>query len=229
MCGRYHLVASVDRLIEEFSVTRSILRLDTFQLRYNIAPGQFVPIIRELDQERELVVAKWGLVPHWSKEPRLKYSTINARAETVAEKPVYRTPFKTRRCIVPATGFYEWKACADHKTPYNIQAQDGHTLAFAGLWDHWGTCLENAFDSFSIIVTAANESITPIHDRMPVILSAVDYSAWLDPSNTDTNRLGALLAPYSEKLATIPVSRYVNSPSNDDPKCLGAGDRPDMP
>jgi len=222
MCGRYHLVTSVDRLIEEFSVTRSILRLDDFQPRYNIAPGHFVPVIRQHEGERALTLAKWGLVPHWSKEPRLKYSTINARAETVAEKPVYRTPFKTRRCIVPATGFYEWKASLDYKTPYNIHTKDGHTMAFAGLWDHWGNTPEDGFDSFSIIVTQANDSVAPIHDRMPVILSAETYGTWLDPANTDTASLSTLLAPYSGALATTEVSRRVNSPRNEDPRCLNA-------
>lgn len=216
MCGRFTLFS--DRhVIEDYFHT--VLPVD-FKPSYNIAPSQYTPVIREGPQGNQFAMMHWGLIPHWSKEKKLKYSTINARAETVAEKPAYRTPFKRTRCLVPSTGFYEWND-EGHKTkqPYLIQQSHNIIMAFAGLWDHWTDGEEN-IDSFSIIVTDANETIKPVHDRMPVILKPQDYDYWLSP-DTDADDLKRLLVPVAnEDVVLTPVSRHVNNPQNDDPACI---------
>jgi putative SOS response-associated peptidase YedK len=188
--------------------------------RFNIAPSQPVPIIRDTDAGREMVLAKWGLVPHWSKEPKTKYSTINARIETLAEKPVYRTSFKHRRCLIPADGFYEWKVNDGRKVPHHIRMKDGDVFALAGLWDHWEGDGES-LDSCSIIVMPANEVMTPLHDRMPAIIAPAHYDLWLDPRVTEKSEIMVYLnsAP-STRLVTYPVSSWVNSPKHDDDRCI---------
>jgi putative SOS response-associated peptidase YedK len=154
-------------------------------------------------------------VPRWSREPKTKYSTINARAETVAEKPTYRDSFRHRRCLIPATGFYEWRREGDAKAPYHIRVPGSGVFAFAGLWDHWEREGEG-FDSCSIIVTAANPAMQRIHDRMPVILSEPQYNTWLNSERFDRAQLESLLLPFAGDLELYPVSRKVNSPRNDD-------------
>jgi len=214
MCGRFYLDADDVTLKAHFEAQGDI----QFTPRFNIAPSQHVPVIRHSEPGREIILMRWGLIPHWSKESKLKYSTINARAETVEQKPVYRTPFKRSRCLVPASGFYEWKKVDGGKQPYLISSKSG-LMAFAGLWDHWEGEGE-VIDSFSIIVTDANRKIIPIHDRMPVILHKKDYSNWLDPQ-AEADDLKSLLVPLGDDdMALRPVSKYVNSPRNDDPQCI---------
>ena len=216
MCGRFFLVEDGQSLKLHFNAEGEI----SFSPRYNIAPSQDAPVIRHGESGREITLMHWGLIPHWSKESKLKYSTINARAETVDQKPVYRTPFKRSRCLVPASGFYEWKKAEGGKQPYLIKSKTG-LMAFAGLWDHWQG-EGGAIDSFSIIVTDANRKVMPIHDRMPVILDENDYSAWLDPK-TQVEDLKSLLIPFNdEDIELQPVSKRVNSPRNDDPECIQA-------
>ena len=168
-----------------------------------------------------MALARWGLVPSWSKEPRTKYSTINARLETVADKPAYRNAFRHRRCLVPVDGFYEWQQ-RETRIPYHIRMSDTAVFAFAGLWERWERG-GIGFDSCSIIVTKASELMRPIHDRMPIILDPTDYDRWLDPQTSDQIELMACLnsAP-SERLTASPVSRYVNSPRHDDARCIAA-------
>ena len=216
MCGRYNLIIDGDSLAESLDIQQSF----EFKARYNIAPSQMAPVIRMGEQGRELVMMKWGLLPHWSKEEKLKYSTINARAETVAEKPTFRTPFKRSRCLVPATGFYEWKAeVSGPKQPYLIRKQDRKLMVFSGLWDHWEK-EGQVIDSYTIIVTQANQIIRNVHDRMPVILNSKNYDEWLDPS-TQVERLHELMGPSPDSLLDLtPISRHVNSPAHDDPACL---------
>lgn len=217
MCGRYNLITDAEALIDFFEIENSVL--DEFGPRYNIAPSQDVPIVRDTGSGRELVLARWGLVPHWSKEEKPKFSTINARADTVADKPTYRDPFKRKRCLVPSTGFYEWKREDDQKIPHHIRLPDGELFAFAGLWDHWDK--EGAgFDSYSIIVTGANETMQPIHDRMPVILNPAQYNTWLNNNNFNRAQLESMLVPYGGTMEAYPVSRYVNSPQHDDAGCV---------
>lgn len=219
MCGRYNLITDAVALVDFFDIENDLFEGYELRPRYNIAPGQDVPIIRDAGNRRELAAARWGLVPHWSREEKPKYSTINARAETVADKPTYRDAFKRKRCLIPATGFYEWKQLDGGKVPYHIRLPDGGLFAFAGLWEHWEK--EGAgFDSCSIIVTEANEIMRPIHDRMPVILNPAQYNTWLNTGRSNRAQLQALLLPYAGTLETRPVSRYVNSPKHDDPSCI---------
>lgn len=219
MCGRYNLITDAKALIDFFEIEHSLIEASGLKPRYNIAPSQDVPIVRDTGNGRELTFARWGLVPHWSKEEKPKYSTINARAETVAEKPTYREAFKRKRCLIPATGFFEWARVDDQKIPHHIQFPDGELFAFAGLWDHWDKEGEG-FDSCSIIVTSANQTMQPIHDRMPVILNVSQYNTWLNTRNYNRVQLEALLVPYSGSLEAYPVSRHVNSPRHDDPDCI---------
>ena len=213
MCGRFIQAASGEVLTRQFGLTLP----DDYAPRYNVAPNQTVLAIRATEDGRQPVWLRWGLVPAWSREPRLKYSTINARAETVAEKPAYRQAFRQRRCLIPADGFYEWRKVADRKQPYCIGMADGSSFALAGLWEHWARD-EEAVDSCTILVTQANERIGEIHDRMPVILEPLDYEAWLDPTVSDAARVSPLLRSYpSERMRLWPVGSAVNRPANQGP------------
>ncbi|HEB85717.1 MAG TPA: SOS response-associated peptidase [Gammaproteobacteria bacterium] len=217
MCGRYNLIIDAEALIDFFDIEHAAI--EEFSPRYNISPSQDVPIVRNTGSGRVLVLARWGLVPHWSKEEKPTFSTINARADTVADKPTYRDPFKRKRCLVPSTGFYEWKREDDQKIPHHIRLPDGELFAFAGLWDHWDK--EGAgFDSYSIIVTGANETMQPIHDRMPVILNPAQYNTWLNNKHFNRAQLESMLVPYARTLKVNPVSRYVNNPKHDDAGCV---------
>jgi putative SOS response-associated peptidase YedK len=218
MCGRFTLHTPESRLREAFHLEHMApLGLTP---RYNIAPSQPIPIIRDTDSGREMVLAKWGLVPHWSKEPKIKYSTINARIETVAEKPVYRTPFKHRRCLIPADDFYEWKVVDGSKIPHYIRMRDGDAFALAGLWDPWEAEGER-LESCSLIVMPANEVMKPLHERMPAIIAPAHYDLWLDPKVTDKAEImGYLNSTPSGQLMTYPISPWVNSPKHDDDRCI---------
>ncbi len=219
MCGRYNLITDADALVDFFDIEQTLFELSQFAPHYNIAPGRNVAVVRDGPNGRELVRARWGLVPHWSKEPGTKYSTINARAETVAEKPTYRDSFKRRRCLIPATGFYEWKKDGERKIPYHIKLAESGLFAFAGLWDRWEN-EEEGFDSCSIIVTTANETMRPVHDRMPVILNQAWYNAWLNPAHGNRAQLQSMLVPYAGVLDVYPVSKRVNSPKYDNAGCI---------
>ena len=214
MCGRFFLIEDATAIKQSFNAVGDI----DFLPRYNMAPSQNLPVIFYKDTVRHLQLMRWGLIPYWSKDSRLKYSTINARAETVDQKPVYRQPFKRSRCLVPASGFFEWQKRDSGKQPYLIKKSSG-LMAFAGLWDHWEGGGES-INSFSIIVTDANSKVRPIHDRMPVILDNKNYADWLNP-DSDAEYLKTLLVPCAEEdIELYPVSRHVNSPKNDDPACL---------
>ena len=220
MCGRFTLHTPETRIREAFHLDRSApLGLSP---RYNIAPSQDIPIIRDTDDGREMALARWGLVPHWSKEPKTRYSTINARIETVAEKPAYRTPFRRHRCLIPADGFYEWKRVNGNKIPHHVRMRGGNVFAFAGLWDRWEGEGET-LDSCSIIVTTANEVMRTLHERMPVIIAPAHYDLWLDPAITDKDEIMRYLnsAP-SGSLQLYPVSTWVNTPKHDDERCIRA-------
>lgn len=219
MCGRYNLITDAEALVDFFEIEQTLFDVSHLPLRYNIAPSQDVPIVRDTGKGRELAMARWSLVPRWWKAEKSKYSTINARAETVAEKPTYREAFKRMRCLIPATGFYEWKRVDDQKIPHHIRLPQGGLFAFAGLWDHWDR-QGAGFDSCSIIVTTANDTMQPIHDRMPVILNPAQYNTWLAADHFNRAQLESLLLPYTGGLTAYPVSRLVNSPKNDDPRCI---------
>ena len=219
MCGRYSITSPLEAIIEAFSLKGPRPNL---QPHYNAAPSQYLPVIRASRDGRELAPMRWGLVPSWSKGPDTRYSMINARAETVTSKPAYRGPFRYRRCLVPANGFYEWHKGAEGKQPYYITLKTNEPFAFAGLWDHWTSPDGSEMESFSIIVTAANDIVRPIHDRMPVILGRESYESWLGETGTPSRtKLAILLRPYpAELMRAYPVSRAVNSPANDGPELL---------
>jgi len=215
MCGRFTLHVPPEDLREYFDLDE----VPDFAASYNMAPSQPVPAVRVTDRQREMVMLRWGLIPPWAKEARTGYRMINARAETVADKPAYRNALRHRRCLIPANGFYEWKSSADGKQPWYIHMQDARVFAFAGLWEHWDG-EDESIDSCALIVTAANDTVRPVHDRMPVILEPSAYDQWLDPEVTGPDRLSALLRPWSGAALTMyPVSRYVNSPLHNDARC----------
>ena len=214
MCGRFYLDAPDELVLSYFGLDEGI----HLQPRYNIAPSQDVAIVRAAAQARELAYLRWGLVPAWSREEKTRYSMINARADTIADKPSYREPFRKRRCLVPASGFYEWRKMSHGKQPYRIGRTDNGIMALAGLWEHWEG-EGKSVDSCSIIVTEANDCIRPVHDRMPVILDPDQFDAWLNPDNGDAETLKAMLQPYpGEAMSYWPVDTMVNSPANDDPR-----------
>lgn len=216
-------------------LTTPLLDLDE---RYNVAPTQRSPVVRaDIGADgtigpggpRALVTLRWGLIPSWAKDTKIGNTAINARAEGIESKPAFRSAFKRRRCIVPVSGFYEWKKTGEKtKQPYYItSAADDELLAFAGLWEWWKPPADDAgvqaepIESFTIITTTPNEVMANLHDRMPVILDRADFTRWLDPANTDTASLLSLLKPYpSELLRCWPVSTIVNAPKNDVPECV---------
>jgi len=228
MCGRYAFFTPIEAVTRLFGVSE--VHAHELAPRYNIAPTQDVPIIRvsafleENDARapvRELALARWGLVPFWAKDPSIGNRMINARGETVAQKPAFRAAFRKRRCLVPADGFFEWQKTATGKQPWYIHACSGEPLALAGLWELWDPPDgAGPLASCSIITTRASKFMQPLHDRMPVILDGVGRDAWLDPA-THPPDLQALLAPAAEDaLEAWPVSRRVNSPFNEDPSLV---------
>ncbi len=217
MCGRYSLVPT-ESIAARFDVQQAQL---TLAPRYNVAPSQSMPVVVRNSPNR-LVEMQWGLIPSWSKEPRAQFSTINARAETITKSPVFRGPFKSRRCLVPASGFYEWRKTDQGKQPYCIRLKDEELFAFAGLYDVWHDAEGNELSSYTVITTTPNDLVAPIHNRMPVILRQEDEDIWLD-KDADSARLLELLVAYpAERMDAYPVSRAVNSPANEGAELLQA-------
>ena len=218
MCGRFTLRTPARDLVEVFE----LLREPELSPRYNIAPTQRVAVVRQSGKDRELGVMRWGLVPSWSKDPKAGPPLINARAETVATKPSFRTAFKHRRCLIPADGFYEWqKTDSKTKIPHYIRMAKDRPFAFAGLWETWHGNDGSALDSCTIVTTDANDLMRPLHDRMPVILPEENFAQWLDPKNENAPELETLLRPYSPaEMTAFPISTLVNSPRNDCPECI---------
>jgi len=218
MCGRYNLRANPRELAEVFQLLHEI----DLKPRFNIAPTQQVAVVRLADKHREMSLMRWGLVPAWAKDPKAGPALINARAETVATKPTFRTAFKKRRCLIPASGFYEWqKGEGKAKQPFHIHLKKDHPFAFAGLWETWKGEDAEPIESCTIITTDANKLMASIHDRMPVILPDEVYDQWLDPKLEDAKELESLLVPYPGKdLVAEPISTIVNSPRNDSPAVL---------
>jgi putative SOS response-associated peptidase YedK len=217
MCGRYTLVTPVERLAEEFGFDTSSMDLPP---NYNVAPSQGVAAVLQKGGERRLELLRWGLIPSWADDPQIGSRMINARAETAPEKPSFRRAFRERRCLIPADGFYEWKRTNGAKQPYYIRMKEGRPFAFAGLWEGWRDDGGPEIRSCTILTTRPNALAGEIHDRMPVILPAGSYDAWLDPE-AEKEELVALLAAYPEdEMEAYPVSRLVNSPSNNDPRCV---------
>lgn len=221
MCGRFTNNAKAKDIEKEFKVGK--LNPKIFSDRYNIAPSQEVPAVLEHDGERVVSNLKWGLIPHWSKDDSFASKLINARAETIAEKPSFRDAFKHTRCIIPATGFYEWdKKSKGTKQPYYFYLKDKNLFGFAGLWSEW-TDKESGevIETCTIITTEANSILEPIHDRMPVILKEKDYDDWLDEKEDNTDYLQKLLVPFpATQMKSHPVSKLVNSPGENSPDLI---------
>jgi putative SOS response-associated peptidase YedK len=217
MCGRYTLATPKERLAEEFGFENSSVELPP---SYNIAPTQGVAAVLEEGGQRRLEVLRWGLIPPWADDPQIGSRMINARSETASEKPSFRRAFRERRCLIPADGFYEWRRTNGAKQPYYIHMQDGRPFAFAGLWESWSKGGEGEVRTCTILTTGANAIVGEIHERMPVIVAPDAYEIWLD-SASEKDELRGLLAPFSEEeMEAYPVSRFVNSPSNNDPRCV---------
>lgn len=218
MCGRFALFANANELERHFQVSLPF----HVAPRYNIAPSQPVLALAHTPGTSDPVWAhfQWGLVPSWAKDPSIGARMINARAESLAEKPAFRSAFRYRRCIVPISGFYEWAKTERTRQPYFLRAVGGEPMGVAGLWERWHSPDGSELTTCTLITTDANDTVRPIHHRMPAILDPKDYALWLDPE-TPTKTLHALLRPASEALLTAyPVSTLVNSPTHDDPSLI---------
>jgi len=218
MCGRFTLTAPADVLQQFFP----LFDLPDVQPRYNIAPTQMVIALRHPPQAArpEFVRLRWGLVPPWADDMKIGYRMINARSETAADKPAFRSAFRQRRCLVLADGFYEWQKSDGRKQPYYIHRADGKPFAFAGLWERWDKG-EQPLQSCTILTTDANELMRSLHDRMPVILDAAEYDFWLDPTRHECAELQRLLRPYpGHDLAAYPVGTHVNNARFEDAGCV---------
>ncbi len=212
MCGRITLRTPMNLIVERFMLDSAP---STFVPRYNIAPTQTTLVVRADEGKHIAANLRWGLIPSWAKDAKIGVSMINARSETVAEKPAFRSAFKKRRCLVPVDGYYEWLREGKTKLPHLYQIKDGEPFALAGLWERW-----QEVETFTVLTTSANELAAKVHDRMPVILSPLDCERWLDP-DSDPADLQKLLEPYpTDDMTDTPVSTFVNSSRNEGPECM---------
>jgi putative SOS response-associated peptidase YedK len=219
MCGRYRLSRRKQIIEEQFDTADW---QDDWSPRYNIAPTQPVPVIRQHPKEpiRQISTMRWGLVPYWAKDPSITTGTINAKSETAATKPAFRDPLKFRRCLIPADGFYEWQRRGNSKQPFCFEVNNGGLFAFAGLWDGWKDSSGRWVKTCSILTTTPNAVTSAIHDRMPVILDPNSYDLWLDPGMQNVAAISELLKPYDARLMRCyPVSTRINHVANDDAEC----------
>lgn len=211
MCGRYAQRTDPKKLAKEFKVTE----VPAVEPRYNIAPTQDILAVYESPDGREMTFYKWGLIPSWSKDSSMGTRLINARSETVSEKPAFRGAFKQRRCIIPADGFYEWQRTAGTKQPFFFRMRDEKPFGFAGLWERWEGEGGKVINSCAILTTEANEVLQPVHDRMPVILHPDDYALWLGGDARELDHIKEMLRPYpAEEMVGHAVGASVNSPRN---------------
>lgn len=215
MCGRFALGIPRKQLADEFQALDALPESAALE-RFNVAPGAYAPVEVEGNGDRRLEYLRWGLIPHWAKDEKIGWKTINARAETVASKSAFSAAFKRRRCLVPVSGFYEWQPLADGKQPWFFRLHTGQTMALAGLWERWTP--PEAADSqplltFTILTTQANELLAPVHDRMPVVIQPDDYAIWLGEAPGAPTAMLRPLPP--EDMEGWPVSRAVNRPKAD--------------
>lgn len=218
MCGRFTLSQSAAAIASAFHLNE----VPNLEPQYNIAPTQTVATIQQTEpNQRQLKMLRWGLIPAWAKDAAIGARLINARSETVNEKPSFRSAFRQRRCLIVADGFYEWQRQAGKKQPFHIRLQNGQPFAFAGLWEHWQSPEGELIESCTILTTEANDLLRPIHDRMPVILEPEVYDVWLDLTAAQPDKLQQLLHPYPAKAMTAyAVSTKVNKPTNNTPECI---------
>lgn len=215
MCGRYAITTAPEAMRRLFGYPE----MPNFPARYNVAPTQPIPIVRVVEGKRQFALVRWGLLPSWVKDPKTFTLLINARGETVTEKPAFRNAMKRRRCLIPADGFYEWKRDGAIKRPHYIRRKDGAPFAFAGLWETWMGPNGEEMESAAIVTTTANQILAPIHDRMPVILTPDAYEMWLDTANVDSKTAMALIAPAQNELfEAFEISPLVNRVANDGPQ-----------
>ena len=213
MCGRYRLTRA-EKMAQKFDAEFP----GELRPRYNIAPTQQVPVVRRTDSGRMISSMRWGLIPSWATD--VSSAQINARSETVLEKPAFKECFERRRCLIPGDGFYEWRRRVNTKQPFHFGLKDESLFAFAGIWDGWKTPDGQVVDSCAILTTTPNELLRDVHDRMPAILSERDYAAWLDARPADSHRLTDLLIPFeAELMRRYPVSTLINYAENDVPAC----------
>jgi len=214
MCGRFVLFSSVNIISREFAVLPENI---VFSPNYNIAPTQEILIVID-EGERRLIKCRWGFIPPWAKDPNIGYKMINARAETLAEKPTFKSAIRNHRCLVVADGFYEWKKEGNEKKPLYIHLKSGRPLGFAGLYSYWQTPEGRLICTCTIITTSANPLLEPIHNRMPAIIPGDSRTEWLDPEIQNEKRILPLLSPYAaEDMEAYYVSPKVNSPRHDSP------------
>ena len=217
MCGRYTVTATPEAIRALFRYVEQ----PNFPSRYNIAPTQPIAVVRLVDGERHFALMRWGLLPSWVKDPKAFSLLINARGESVNEKPAFRNAMKRRRCLIPANGFYEWKALPGRKQPFYIRSKSGEPVAFAGLWETWEGPNGEELDTAAIVTTRANRTLSPIHDRMPAVVPPEAFDLWLDCANVDATTAAALLAPAQEDLfEAYEISTAVNRTANDNPKVI---------
>jgi putative SOS response-associated peptidase YedK len=218
MCGRYSLATDIEGLADRFDFRATGL---TYQVRFNVAPTQQVLTVTNDGSENQAQMMKWGLIPFWAKNPSIGNRMINARAETIAEKPMFRQAFQKRRCLVVADGFYEWRKEGKSKIPMRIILKSGEPFGFAGLWETWKSPEGEPVQSCTIITTVPNAVMEPIHNRMPVILPREAESIWLDQEQHDKDTLESIMIPYPpNKMEAYPVSMLVNSPRNETPDVI---------
>jgi putative SOS response-associated peptidase YedK len=219
MCGRFTLSAPAEVVAELFELAET----PVLAPRFNIAPTQPAPVVLWDGEagQRRLEAFHWGLIPSWAKDPAIGNRMINARAETAATKPAFRSAFRDRRCLVLADGFYEWQKVERAKRPFYFRMRDGRPFAFAGLWERWDGPDGETIDSCTILTTEPNEVVRAVHDRMPVILARKECPVWLDPQNREVDKLQSLLQPCPpEQMEAYPVSKRVNNPANEGPGCV---------
>jgi putative SOS response-associated peptidase YedK len=217
MCGRFTLTVKAEKTADFFGLAE----VPVLPPRYNIAPTQPVMVITTSDQGRLASLYRWGLIPSWATDLAIGNRLINARADTVATKPAFRSAFKQRRCLVIADGFFEWKGAGKKKQPYYFHLRDGRPFAFAGLWERWQKGDEQEILSCALITTEANDVVRNVHDRMPVILPSAAYDQWLSPGVPDPAAFRSLLLPYSaDEMTATAVGLQVNNPRFDDPTCI---------
>lgn len=216
MCGRYTLATNGEDLAEQFGIDG----LSDWLPRYNIAPSQAVPVLTRVDLETHTNLMHWGLVPSWAKDKKLGSKMINARAETVSDKPAFRAAYRKRRCLVLADGYYEWVKRGGTKQPVYMRHESGRAFGFAGLWETWRHEDNSTYTSCTIITCASNEQLAPLHHRMPVIIDPKEHINWLDQKST-ASTISRLLKPSPNgMLTTTPVSTFVNSPAHEGPDCV---------
>ncbi len=212
MCGRYTITSAPEAI-------RALFRYQeqpNFPPRYNVAPTQPIPIVRLADGKRQFALVRWGLLPSWVKDPKTFTLLINARGESVIDKPALRAAMKRRRCLIPADGFYEWKAMGARKQPYFVRLKSGAPMAFAGLWECWTGPNGEELETAAIVTTGANRTLAPIHERMPVIVPPEAFDLWLNCAEVDAQTAAALITPAPDNLLeAYPVSTNVNRVAND--------------